>query len=84
MSRVRDLAGAEVLTWRLSDIPFQASESRGPLRVSLGEEVVRLFPWYAHPHMRKGRLYIVDPRRNGAVIGEYGPASVLYETPDPT
>lgn len=71
--RLRDLAGAEVMTWDVNRIPLSVAESQGPLRVSLQGEVVRLFPWYSHPEVRKGTLYVLDIAHDGRLIAEYPP-----------
>ena len=73
--RLRDLAGAEVMTWDLQHIPVQVSESQGPLRVSLRGDVVRLYKWYAHPEVSQGTLYILDVLHEGRVIGEHPPGT---------
>jgi len=71
VSRVRDLAGAEVMTWNVNAVPLQVAESQGPLRVSLRGDVVRLYPWYSHPAVSKGTLYILDVLHQGRVLGEH-------------
>jgi hypothetical protein len=73
--RVRDLANSEVMTWRLNDVPMQVAESQGPLKVSLRGEVVRMYPWYTHPAVRKGVLYIIDVLHHGRVLDEHLPGS---------
>ena len=72
MSRVRDLANSEVMTWNVNQVPFQVAESQGPLRVSLRGDVVRLYRWYTHPVVdRKGTLYVLDVLHDLRVVGEH-------------
>lgn len=73
--RVRDLANSEVMTWNLNQVPLQVAESQGPLRVSLRECVVRLYPWYTHPAVDKGTLYILDVLHDGRVLAEHPPGT---------
>jgi hypothetical protein len=74
-NRVRDLAGAEVMTWDANRVPLQVAESQGPLRVGLRGEVVKLFPWYSHPEVRQGVLYILDVAHGGRLLAEYQPGT---------
>jgi hypothetical protein len=71
--RVRDLAGAEVMSWNVNAIPVQVAESQGPLRVMLRGETVRLHPWHTHPEVRQGVLYVLDILHGGRVLAEYRP-----------
>ena len=76
---LRELAGADVMTWNLNNIPFAVSEARGPLVVSLKGETVKWYPWWAHPLVDNGsknrgdagKLWIRDPRKHMRVIGEH-------------
>jgi hypothetical protein len=73
--RVRDLANAEVMTWNVNALPLQVAESQGPLRVSLRGDVVRLYPWYTHPAVDKGTLYVLDVLHQGRVLGRHEPGT---------
>jgi hypothetical protein len=79
MSRLQELAGAEVMTWDLGRIEMAASEVQGPIVVrrppdrdgnpgdSLG-----VYPFYAHPVMDRGTLWVLDPSvRPARVLAEF-------------
>jgi hypothetical protein len=54
---------------------MQVAESQGPLVVKLRGDVVRLYRWYHHPEVSKGRLYVLDVLHGGRVAGEHAPGA---------
>ncbi len=77
-AQIRELAGAEVMTWNIDALPMAVSEARGPLVVKRQGEIVRMYPWFASPVLDNGRngghqgdLYIRDPSKHMAVIGHH-------------
>ena len=71
-AELRKLAGAEVMTWNLNDVPMAVSEFRGPLVVSKEGETVKWYPWFAYPRVERATLtlWILDPR-DKRVLGEH-------------
>lgn len=76
------LADLDVMSWQVERIPHAATEGQGPIVVRREGEVIAVYPWWAHPHKHRGVIYILDPRRGGAKIGEHevvGGLEVLHE-----
>lgn len=71
--KVAQLAGAEVMTWKVDRTPRASSEVQGPLVVTMQGETIGVFPFYCWPVIDGGRppstpdhagdLYIFDPRQ---------------------
>lgn len=68
---LRELAGAEVMSWNVNRLPFAAAESKGPLVVRLRGEVVKRFRWWHHPRLVDGKLQVTDPRMHMRVVTEF-------------
>lgn len=69
--RLDYLADLEVMSWQVEKVPHAATEGQGPIVVTREGEVVKVYPWYAHPVAVQGILYVLDPRRGGAKLGEH-------------
>lgn len=77
---LQQLAGAEVMSWNVGELEMAASEVQGPIVVRRPPDAdgnpgdsLGIYPFYAHPMMRRGTLYVLDPSQR--------PARVLAEFP---
>lgn len=78
-SLIKDLAGSEVMTWDVNNIPMAVSEAMGPLVVRLKGDVVRMYHWFTYPRIDNGsknkadsgKLWIIDPTHYNRVVGEH-------------
>lgn len=74
--KIRSLAGAEVMTWKVDTIPFGLAESNGPLTVKLRGDVVKRYRWWHYPRLVPGgTLQVTDPMHGMRVVAEHEPGS---------